>query len=907
MSTRPSPPDADVAPPTTDLSPSDKRALLARLLAERAAAPQGAPASPTASTRAAPASIGPAPALAGGAPARAQHPFHEHVNPHLGRLLRRVGLDKRFVRGRGSTLLDDEGKEYLDFIAMYGALPFGYHPPEIWEALRAVELSGEPSFAQPSLLDAAGELARRLIALAPEGLRYVTFTNSGAESVEAGLKIARAATGRRRILSTLGGFHGKTLGALSATGRRTYQEPFGLPVEGFDHIPYGDVRALDEALVQHGHEIAAFLVEPIQGEGGVVVPPADYLRRARDLCTRHGVLLIVDEIQTGLGRTGRLFACEEAGVSPDVLLLAKALGGGLVPIGAVLFNEAAATEDFALKHSSTFAGGALACRVGLRTLELLTEGDLLARVIENGAHLKGRLTALQQRYPELITAVRGRGFLLGVEWSDRADAFDRRCLLGCMAETEDLAIAVCSYLLNEHRIRVMTTLNGERVLRIEPPLTATRAECDRVVGALEETVAHLRACNSARIFAHLAGPSVATPTPPPAPTPGRGFARPSGDPAEGRWAFITHPTHAGTLAHFDPSFTAFSPAQLQRFQDDVLQESDELSILATMRVASRTGAVAYGEFIHIPYSAEALTRLPLDRTVKTIRKAVALARDRGARIVGLGAFTSIVTRNGLLLRDLGVALTTGNSYTVVATIEGLRSAAQRRGLDLGSAAVAVVGATGSIGRAVASLLLEEVGRLFLISSPDPMGERRERLEQLCREIVAEAGPRLARGRGELARCVAELSARTPDPSELVAALVDQGRLTLGAGVDDRLAEVDGVITATSSPEKFLRSRHLKQGALVYDTSEPSNVDDEVRATRPDVALVDGGVIRLPGGQDVGFSFGLPPGAVYACMAETMMLGLEHRSEHGSLGGHLSEDFLRYVRELAPRHGFTLDR
>jgi predicted amino acid dehydrogenase len=237
----------------------------------------------------------------------------------------------------------------------------------------------------------------------------------------------------------------------------------------------------------------------------------------------------------------------------------------------------------------------------------------------------------------------------------------------------------------------------------------------------------------------------------------------------------THPTHARSLAQFDPSFNAFSSEQPKRFSDEFVQESDkesdELAVIGTARIASPTGAVAYGEFINIPYSAEALTRLPLDRTVKTIRKAVAMARDRGARIVGLGAFTSIVTRNGLLLRDLGVALTTGNSYTVVATVEGLRATAQRRELDLAGATVAIVGATGSIGRAV----------------------------------------------------------------------------------------------------------------------------------------VDGGVIRVPGGQDVGFSFGLPPGAVYACMAETMMLGLEHRSEHGSLGGQLNEDFLRYVRELSSKHGFTLDR
>src|SRR5690554_1423039 len=238
------------------------------------------------------------------------HPYIEFVNPHLGRMLTDIGLNKRFLRGTGVYLYDEQQQEYLDCIAAYGALPFGYNPPEIWEALHGVESRQEPSFIQPSLLEAAGNLAARLVEVAPVGLKQVTFANSGAEAVEAAFKLCRAKTGKMNILSTTNSFHGKTLGALSATGNISYQKAFGAPANGFKQIPYGDIQALESYLEEWADETAAFVVEPIQGEGGIVEPPPGYLRQVQELCARYGVLTIFDEIQTGLGRTGTMFACE---------------------------------------------------------------------------------------------------------------------------------------------------------------------------------------------------------------------------------------------------------------------------------------------------------------------------------------------------------------------------------------------------------------------------------------------------------------------------------------------------------------------------------------------------------------------------------------------------------------------
>ena len=329
------------------------------------------------------------------------HPYAEYVNPSLAKRLRQINMDKVFKRGSGAVLIDEAGESYLDFIASYGALPFGYNPPEIWEAINTVQVNAEPSFMQPSYLDAAGELARELVRWAPPGLNRVTFANSGTEAVEAALKLARVFTGREGILTTANAFHGKTLGALSATGKDLYQKGFGAPVTGFDRVAYADSKQLAEALGEKPHYYAAVILEPIQGEGGIIIPPAGYLREALELCHQYGTLLIVDEVQTGLGRTGRLFACEADGITPDIMTLAKALGGGIMPIGACLCTEEVYNEDFALKHSSTFAGNTLACRVGIKVLELLTRnnGQLLTEVTARGEYLLERLTVLQERFP----------------------------------------------------------------------------------------------------------------------------------------------------------------------------------------------------------------------------------------------------------------------------------------------------------------------------------------------------------------------------------------------------------------------------------------------------------------------------------------------------------------------------
>jgi acetylornithine/succinyldiaminopimelate/putrescine aminotransferase/predicted amino acid dehydrogenase len=851
-------------------------------------------------------------------PPAKSHPFAEYVNPHLAALLHAFKLDKRFVRGEGCWLYDHEGKRYLDFTAAYGALPFGFNPPEIWEAITSVATQQLPSIIQPSLLEASGRLAEKLISIAPAGLRYVTFANSGAETIEVAIKLARSATGRLGILSTHNGFHGKTLGALSATGRPLYQRAFGAPAQGFEYVPYGSLEALEAVVSRKSSELAAVLLEPLQGEGGIVVPPPGYLTGARELCTRHGVLLILDEVQTGLGRTGTLFACEQEGVVPDIMTLAKALGGGLIPIGAVLSTAECFNEEFAVKHTSTFAGNTLACEVGLRSLELITRNgqELVRNVAENGRYLRNGLEEIQKRFPELIRSIRGHGYMQGVELTTDIGAFGRQCLLASMAAQESLSLAICSYLLNVEGIRMAPTVFGTKVIRVEPPLVATREHCEYFLGALERTLVQVQTCETPRVFAHLVG---RPPAPPPtAPVPRRSVPRSSGAPSEGRWGFIAHPLDFRSYIDFDESLKQYSDAEVEelvlRLNDARINLTTSSMVMGATRVHADTSATAHGEILAVPYTADELLELPGAAAVAQVREAVELARDRGARIVGLGAFTSVVTKNGLYLKDCGVSLTTGNSFTVASAVESVFQAASALHLRVPDVRIAMVGATGSIGRAVSLLLSEEAGQLVLVGNPAHPQRSLERLRAVGRDIVLRLSRMLREGRrfapNSLGDTLATLGAGRADAPESAVeewlhALQRSGRLECTADPASQLVRADLIITATSSTRVLVTPENLKPGAVVCDVSRPSNVSPLVRQNRPDVLVLDGGIIEVPRQQDLGIAFGLAPGLTYACMAETMILSLEQRYQDGSMGDELHEDFIQEIRQLARKHGFRV--
>lgn len=842
----------------------------------------------------------------------APHPYTKSVNPDVGRLLHGLGLDVAYTRGIGTELYDASGRRYLDFAGAYGALPFGHNPPGIWQAIHSVHDSMEPSLTQPSLLTAAGELAQSLLAVAPPGLTRAWFCNSGAESVEAAIKLARAATTRPLIVSTIDSFHGKTLGALSATGRSRYQLPFGAPATGFTHIPFGDATALREMFAHRGPEIAAFLVEPIQGEAGIRPAPTGYLQLARDLCDLHGALLILDEVQTGLGRTGQLFAADHDGVAPDILPLAKALGGGVVPIGAVLYNEAANSEDFAFRHTSTFGGNAFCSRVGASSLAMLLADDrsLVRATAARGAQLMAGLQLLADRHPNVVADVRGRGLLIGVEISADPDDYPRQGLFRSLAAQEALPAFLCGYLLRVHGIRLAPAYFAGSVLRIEPPLTVTADECEEFLAAVGCALELVSAGDSARVFTHLL-PTTAT-TPDPAHTDPEKAARGpvtvvSPRPEEPRWAFIVHPTDEESYRCFDPALNL--PGAQVRTLFDRMNECRNLDGPAAMfvgrcRVETDHAGTSYGEFYALPRSARELLDMASRDAVTLVQDAVTEAVAAGAQVVGLGAYTSIVTRNAEALDDVGVPVTTGNAYTAAAAVDGVHEAARRRDLSLGGTTCAVLGAAGSIGRAATLLLAEDVGRLILVGNPAHRDRSLRLLAEVAAAVIEHLRQQPSPATGSRLACRANELMYLP-VEEAVAVLDREGRLQVTVDGSAAVAAAAVVVAATSTPDQLITADGPRPGAIICDVSQPPNVRPDVRVLRPDLLVVEGGLVRLPGGRDLGIDLGVPSGVTYACAAETMILAHRLADPVVSKGGRLNVELVRTLRAAGPRLGFGL--
>lgn len=341
----------------------------------------------------------------------------EYINPAFVKVLRMLGYDKRYVRGEGAYLFDDDGNKYIDCLVGYGTFACGRNHPVIRDTIKQAMDLDLPNLLAMGIPPLSGLLARELIRLAPGELEMVFFTNSGAEGVETALKYARAATGKPRIIHCDHSFHGLTLGALSVNGNVEFKEGFGPFLQGVGTIPYNDLEALEREISRG--DVAGFIVEPIQGEG-VFMPDDDYLSGALECCRRHGVVFIADEVQTGLGRTGKMFACEHAGVEPDILITAKALSGGYVPCGAVLskrwiHDKVFSSLDRCVVHSSTFSENDLAMAAGLATLHVLREEKLVENAAAMGELLADGLREVGQKY-EMFREVRGRGLMLGIEF-----------------------------------------------------------------------------------------------------------------------------------------------------------------------------------------------------------------------------------------------------------------------------------------------------------------------------------------------------------------------------------------------------------------------------------------------------------------------------------------------------------
>ena len=392
--------------------------------------------------------------------------MNQTVSSHLLPTYARVDL--AFERGEGVWLFTAEGERYLDFTSGVAVNALGHCHPHLVEALTE---QAEKVWHVSNLyrIPEGERLAERLCAASFADT--VFFQNSGAEALECCIKMARkyqSASGkpeRYRIITFEGAFHGRTLTTIAATGNKKYLDGFGPPVEGFDQVPFGDLEVVKKAI---GPETGAILIEPIQGEGGVRVVPPAFLRSLRELCDKHGLMLIFDEVQTGIGRTGEIFAYERSGIAPDIMALAKALGGGF-PIGACLATTEASKGMTAGTHGSTFGGNPLAMAVGNAVLDVVLEPEFIEHVRQISLRLKQRLAELKDRYASVIAEVRGEGLLIGLRMIPPAGA-----------------------LVDELRAENMITVAaGDNVVRLLPPLIVSEDEIGEAVGKIDRACARL--------------------------------------------------------------------------------------------------------------------------------------------------------------------------------------------------------------------------------------------------------------------------------------------------------------------------------------------------------------------------------------------------------------------------------
>jgi putrescine aminotransferase len=406
--------------------------------------------------------------------------YADYVNPAILSARKSVSSDYSFVEweDEGAVFRDTHGVEFIDCLGGFGIYMLGHRNPKVIEVVKA-QLGRYALHSQELVEPLRGYLSKLVAMVTPGDLQYSFICNGGAEAVEMALKLARLASGKTWFISTVNAFHGKSMGAVSATGKGVYRAPYLPLIPGFQHVEYADAEAVEKAicnLTAVGESVAGVIVEPIQGEAGIIVPPADYLPALRDICDRHGVYLITDEIQTGMGRTGALWAVEHVNVVPDILIMGKAFGGGVMPITGIaarpeLWNNM--QDNPWILGSPTFGGNPLSCSAAIAAINYTLEWEIPKMAEEKGKYILDALHVLKDKFPGVLKDVRGKGLLIGMEFPN-----------------DEIGFKLAKDLFDQ-RVLVDGTLNNARVIRIEPPAIISSEQIDIVMEALEKTLAKL--------------------------------------------------------------------------------------------------------------------------------------------------------------------------------------------------------------------------------------------------------------------------------------------------------------------------------------------------------------------------------------------------------------------------------
>lgn len=744
-------------------------------------------------------------------------------------------------------------------------------------------------------------------------------------------------------LAVKGGYHGKTTGALQVTSGEIYRKPFaGLGAQG-KFICSTEPGALQAAIadsllyypqivISNGQvglsrqavaNLNAMFVEPLQGEGGIRYVPQAFLEESRRLASEHGFQLVFDEIQCGMGRTGTFLYSEQLGVNADCYLLSKSLGGGLSKVSAVCFSHDVYDPDFDAIHSSTFAEDEYSAGIALHALTLLDEVPaIMAAAARQGEYLRQGLQAACAEYPSVLKEVRGQGLLLGIEFQSQSQA--NSPIIRTLSEQKLLGYIIAGYLLHEHRVRISTTLSNAFTLRLEPSAFVTNEDCDQVVAGIRSVAEILYKLNAGQLLRYVVGReqfgdsaeiacyrNVTVPTP-------------LFEPGHKTVTFIGTPLSARDFADGEPSLGDFSDDELSRLLERFRPVAAPIHV-QTNTITSATGDKINFRFVAMLHEPSHITQQlaagTLDEMVGVIRDNLHESVENRHVAYGLGAYTSIVTRNGLDLVSDKLSITTGNALTVGMGVQGLLQTARDKGLNLQEAVFAVVGAGGNIGSVYTEILADYVPKIILVGRQ----KSEARLISVAADIYLNAYRDVLAGKYPQSSVAAVLATtQTFAQMQAYGESIEQPGQYIYLELLKELGEAAPVIVSTdlqsikhanlilatsNASEPIIYPEMLgSQPAVICDVSVPNDVHASVAAQCPQVDVIRGGLVRLPGNPDVRWSGKnyMGKGVSYACMAETMLLGLSSASAHYSYG-RISKMQVKKILDLAATHGFDLAR
>ena len=880
--------------------------------------------------------------------------YTEVIRPDFGAALREMHLDVDYTRAHGDRLTGSRGAatiEAIDMLGGFGSTLFGHNHPALVSVLVEALTEQRPQFVQLSNRTSAGTLARELSLRLGQltGRDYnAVLGSTGAEMVDAALKHALFEWAERRnkfmaagrssghpagaitpvMLAMEGAYHGKTLGAYALTYRAAGREAVALSgpfevvwlprdneAEAAEIFARYMLRGEAAANSSGFNRIAGVFVEPILGEGGIFPLSAGYARALRRLADAARCPIIVDEIQSGMGRCGAFAAASIIGVSGDYYLFGKSLGGGLTKTCALMIDKRRYRTGFGFAHTSTFGEDDHGAIVALRALRLLDEDDIARRAAESGRYFLAALAKLHSAFPDVLAEVRGCGLMIGVELADQSQSASP--LISGLHQRGLLALIVASHMLHRAGVRVGTALSRPTTLRFEPSAYVTTEHIDATVEALASVCRIIQAADAGEFLRHIAhgdrhqGPSVYSV---------RAHAR-MGDmaPVEARRAgvhrravFLTHLIDSDDIALFDPSLRKLSPSE----RECLAERISEPLPLKRIQLAASTGAQVDFEIQTLPLTASSIIHSlragETARVVSLVNDAIAQFAVEGTSVVGLGGLLSVVTRNGSAVEKgaEGVIVTTGNTYTVALACAAILKAVDERGLDAGRIRIGIIGAGGNIGSALTHLLADDFSRFRLVGRKETMVRVERTAEMACEVALA----RLRAGGPLPAHSLAAALARTPvggaasgaDVRRILRAEFGEEPFLPVCADMESLDDCTMIVSASNSISPILNPRNVGKGVrVICDVSVPSDVDAELIKARPDIDVIRGGIALAPVGNDFEVDFvKLPHNCLLACMAETAVLGLAGRREFTSTG-NIDPESVRRCQALAEDFGFKL--